>query len=436
MKVDLRIHPSMRFSCTMCGKCCRGWAISFTDEERRRLEAQDWGKRLPDLAGRTLWEPVPGAAGPMTWRFRLREDGACPFLGERNQCRIHEALGAEAKPHTCRMFPFTFADTPAGTFVGLRFNCPGVLGGGGEPVTEGVRELVGLRRELERIATPPRYPDQVAVGARGRLDWDDVRVVEEAALRLLDEGGLPFLKRLLVLLRLAEVFEGARMEALTGERLKQMVALVLPDLKAQERDAALVRPALGAAERALFHQFLAIIYSKEYGVFQRLPFRERLRLRLRAAANGYRFLFGRGRVALSGWAGPIDLSRVWDIPAPATEPRTTALLERWLRWKVWGKSTFSRLYFDLPYEAGLGSLGAMFAGAAWWARASALARGASAAEFEDWERALDLVDGALAGLRRPTFYHRLVVHAVGRPGLAQRLVRWFAAPAPRGVNGS
>ncbi len=428
MKVDLRIHPAMRFSCTQCGHCCRGWAISFSDWEKSRFDGEDWGAHFPDLAGRTLWEPVAGATGALKWRMRLREDGACPFLGGRNQCRLHEKFGAEAKPLACRIFPYTFAETPAGTFVGQRFNCPGVLEGRGERTSGQVGELAATLRDLGRVAALPAYPERVPVGGRGRLDWSDLQGLEAGLQRLMDDSDLSLPRRLLVMVRLAGVLEGARMESLTGDRLRQMLEMVMPELKAGVAEVGLASPGLGIAERALFHQFLAIVHSQEYAAYGARSPRRGLRLRLCAAANGYRFLFGRGTVEVSGWPGPVDLARVWDVPAPPSEARVSELLERYVRAKLWGKASFSRLLFDLRYEQGLGFLGALVAAASWWARASTVARGAAAAEVRDWEQGMSRVDGAITSLRGASFYHRMVLRSVARPDLAERLVHWLAAP--------
>ena len=80
--------------------------------------------------------------------FFLRADDACWFLDEKNQCKMHAHLGGPKKAIVCRSFPFSMADTPGGTFVSLRFNCPTVAAGGhGRALEEQRDEIEKLHRD-------------------------------------------------------------------------------------------------------------------------------------------------------------------------------------------------------------------------------------------------------------------------------------------------
>lgn len=390
-----------------------------------KLEQTNWTEIFPDLQGKTLWEPVKGPRG-REWRFKLQDNDACPFLGEKNECRIHGRFGPHAKPLTCQMFPFSFANTPEGVFAGIRFNCPGVLKGEGGPLSDDPRELVHLWKDFLRQSPPPNYEARVRIGRKGRIEWPDLLAIEGAMQRVLGEASLPFPKRLLVALRLVETLEGARMEAIQGERLTQLLDLVVPEFLREEGERGLERPRLGLAEKSLFHQYLGILYLREYVAYFHKPRAERLRIRFRAYGNGFRFLFQRGVMPMTGYPAPVPLGEVWGQPGLPDDPACVALLERFFVWKLFAKATFSRLFFNLPYTHGVCFLATTYAALCWYAKASALSRKAEKVELEDLERAVYYVDITLSGARKLSFYHLLVIRSLSRPSVAARLVRLFA----------
>ena len=106
--VRIVFPPEVRFTCSRCGDCCRGWHVMLGPGEAERLEALDWSGAAPELAGISPAAPVPGE--PRSGRLALarKADGACVYLGARNQCRVHEEFGEPAKPLLCRLYPFGF----------------------------------------------------------------------------------------------------------------------------------------------------------------------------------------------------------------------------------------------------------------------------------------------------------------------------------------
>src|SRR5688572_1109911 len=105
---SLRYDAEQRFSCRQCGRCCRGWEIAVTEAEvegYRRAKVERLFVDPAQPAGEAV-DPFEPLGEPGLFRIRKRDDGACGFLSPENRCRIHEELGAEKKPLTCRMFPF------------------------------------------------------------------------------------------------------------------------------------------------------------------------------------------------------------------------------------------------------------------------------------------------------------------------------------------
>lgn len=100
------------------------------------------------------FEPIPGHA-PLL-RIRKRRDGACGFLSPEGLCRIHEVLGADRKPLSCRLFPFRFRQAGEDTVVTVSFACPTVIANEGATLSSQKPELqtlhVAWRREFPETA--------------------------------------------------------------------------------------------------------------------------------------------------------------------------------------------------------------------------------------------------------------------------------------------
>lgn len=149
----LRFDAEQRFTCRSCARCCTRWEIVVAADEverYRKAQAERWFRGTAEAAegtGDDPFEPVRGGA----WRIRRRPDGACGFLSRENRCRIHEELGEERKPLTCRLFPFRFHASDAPPVLALSFSCPTVAANEGAPVTSQLRALTDLRKEWTRV---------------------------------------------------------------------------------------------------------------------------------------------------------------------------------------------------------------------------------------------------------------------------------------------
>ncbi|MCM1283871.1 MAG: flagellin lysine-N-methylase [Muribaculaceae bacterium] len=80
------------------GSCCAGWEIDIDEPTR------DYYCTVPGEIGERMREKLyRGEDG--AYRFRLSEDGRCPFLNSGNLCDIITALGQEALSEVCTDFP-------------------------------------------------------------------------------------------------------------------------------------------------------------------------------------------------------------------------------------------------------------------------------------------------------------------------------------------
>lgn len=155
MSGDLHPAPSIHYACTGCGRSCRDFDEVPIDVETAyrirslplfnpRLSAV--GQHLPHRPSHM--HPSQLLPGSFTLAKTSHRDGGecCVFLDDDRRCALHLAHGAEAKPPTCRVFPFLFTRTPDGIDAGVSFACTAVLQDHGPT-------LVSQREELREAYT-------------------------------------------------------------------------------------------------------------------------------------------------------------------------------------------------------------------------------------------------------------------------------------------
>jgi len=195
-----RTPPGFAFSCVGCGSCCTCQNIGpLAAAEVEVLKQSDH----PDL--RALSERVPGGL----FRRARSDDGGrvqlicrqkpmgCVFLRADGLCTVHAALGAEAKPIPCRMFPYRLIDTPQGVDVTLLPECRQWLQArrAGQSVPQAAYQAEwDALSALERQRLP--FPAEVPVSDGRTLVYSAYRAWEdraEATLAAWDHGSLPAL---------------------------------------------------------------------------------------------------------------------------------------------------------------------------------------------------------------------------------------------------
>jgi Fe-S-cluster containining protein len=186
----LIVDPDQRFTCQQCGRCCRrGWDIALTPGEvkaYRQAKAERYYRERdesPEGADTDPFEPLPGGYS----RIRKRADGACGFLSPDNRCRIHEELGGERKPLTCRLFPYRFHPAEQAPVLTASFCCPTVVKNAGALLGAQSREIAVLRK-----AWGHDYPERdldVEVVAGRRIEAADLATLRQVLREMLDRPG-------------------------------------------------------------------------------------------------------------------------------------------------------------------------------------------------------------------------------------------------------
>jgi len=147
--------------------------------ERYYRERED----SPEGAETDPFEALPGGYA----RIRKRADGACGFLSPENRCRIHEELGAERKPLTCRLFPFRFHPAEGAAVMTASFCCPTVVRSMGAPLGAQTREIATLRKTWGQ-----EYPErglEVELVKGRRLGPDALATLRLVLREMLDRPG-------------------------------------------------------------------------------------------------------------------------------------------------------------------------------------------------------------------------------------------------------
>ncbi|MFA6212040.1 MAG: YkgJ family cysteine cluster protein [Candidatus Obscuribacterales bacterium] len=142
----LHIPVGIRFECTRCANCCLSWPVPLNEADVKRLVgAFNCSESELPVSFLSPMEKKAGLAG-FSRALEKRPDGRCSYLSE-TACTLQDI----AKPAMCQLFPYSFIDTPDGTFVGLSFASTGVLQNSGKLLLEQNEQLaamLGLFRDL------------------------------------------------------------------------------------------------------------------------------------------------------------------------------------------------------------------------------------------------------------------------------------------------
>ncbi|MBS2003961.1 MAG: YkgJ family cysteine cluster protein [Cyanobacteria bacterium SZAS LIN-5] len=163
----LYIPEGINFDCTGCGNCCFHWPVPATDADVERITALAGDSDKPNF------RRLPNSVDKMkafTHALEKKSDGSCQYLDADIRCRLHKNFGIESKPAMCRLFPYTFTNTPSGTFASVSFASTGVLLNSGSPLTlqkEFLQQQLSLFTQL--------FPNQP--------DWSQIQLVDGVSMR-------------------------------------------------------------------------------------------------------------------------------------------------------------------------------------------------------------------------------------------------------------
>ena len=208
--LKLLIPEDIRYNCQGCGRCCSGWSVGLTEEDYGRIKDTDWPSLHPELKDKEIFfhrekEFVEGTAAYPHYT-KPRADGSCPFLID-NLCFIHSHLGENEKPITCRVFPYSFVETPTGVYTGVVYNSMASVRNIGAPLTEQREKLTqyfnltvqhknasmrpgvldGQIKAMQdgTMAAPVSPFAEVSLTPACKLTWEEYLLIEERMLTLI-----------------------------------------------------------------------------------------------------------------------------------------------------------------------------------------------------------------------------------------------------------
>ena len=274
----------------------------------RRHGAGAWYRETagaPAGTDRDPFEPIPGWPGLQ--RIRKRADGGCGFLSADNRCRIHEELGPDRKPLTCRIYPYSLHPAPDAVVVMASFGCPTIIANQGESIGSGrsLDTLEALRVEWFGSRSAASIPRQLVEGRA--IDSRSARVLRESLLAIWNSETADIRTNLRRIAAALDDLTRSRVTSLPDEDFAEYVQLTLP--YAAAKPAAL--PARGPSRigRLLQYGFLYAVAATLVAVENRGQSPWRLRLtRLKLLAHFHRLASRVGRINVAALSGGVDIN--------------------------------------------------------------------------------------------------------------------------------
>ncbi|MCE1245845.1 MAG: YkgJ family cysteine cluster protein [Firmicutes bacterium] len=180
-EISFIVPEDIRYSCILCGNCCRHWSISVERKIFEHLsDSSLWEKLKARYPDSSIINIKPGDnSGQME-----KDSGNCIML-DGNYCMIHSEMGVSSKPSVCRMFPFICKASPDGIYVSASFHCPAVRQGKGAPLAESVPELINTLVDAEEEFA---YDESVKLAPNLSTDWEGYLIIENYITDCIENG--------------------------------------------------------------------------------------------------------------------------------------------------------------------------------------------------------------------------------------------------------
>jgi lysine-N-methylase len=422
MPLPVRHLPVVQnWDCHAGGSCCKEYIVEVTADERQRVESQGWD-RDADLGGL-----APFVTRGPPWRrkhfLNHRDDGSCVFLSPEGRCRIHERHGYETKPLPCRLFPFVLV--PAGDHwrVGMRYACPSAAANLGRPLAahdDALREFADQLAEREKLTPQPdgSLTAPPPLIARRRVSWPDLHRCQEALSTLLRNRNDPLERRLRKCLTLGAEMQRARLDAMEGDRLGELLKVLRRAADAETPPNLMTLPPPTWVGRILFRQALALFTRKDHGPNRGVAGRGRAAL----FAAAVRFARGVGPVPRMHAGLPEATFEEAETPRGPLPMEAEAVLERYLLIKVGSLQFCGPANFGLSFWEGFEELALTFPMILWTSRMFR-----DLPREEAVTRSLTVVDDHF-GFNRllATTRQRVGFRILARRGELSRLIGWYS----------
>ncbi len=225
MTDQLIIPANINYDCTGCGKCCGGWAVPMTSSDFKRVATIDWQPYAKELNQpvNVLKDSLVSESENITdtntitlnknslfrnlqdyeikdsnyrYAIKVAHDRMCPFLVD-NLCLIHSKYDSTTKPAICQLFPYSFNETPTGTYVSVSFVSQAVIYNTGQALTNQYDYLLKKYADFKALF-PNNAPNWTSLKLilGQSLEWSKYLEYENYILKELDNQELGFGDRL------------------------------------------------------------------------------------------------------------------------------------------------------------------------------------------------------------------------------------------------
>ena len=325
-----------------------------------------------------------------------RDDGACVFLGDENQCRIHEHFGGDAKPLMCRLFPFGFFPVGDRIAVDVSFACRSVSGGTGRALKVRVPEwtkLVGDTNEDTRHRFSQKYD------VHGTLLWE----LEHHLLELLSNRSLSFVERVRAVSEFIRLATTSDPRTDAARQLRQVMVSGIPALVRERKSGGplnMMTVRMDKTQRAIFFHLLFLHLNPtppELSAASRKTRHKEVKRRVQAA-DGYKY--AKACPWLDNSELDVDYRAIAAVePGYLGKDTGAELMERYFEAKVVGQRFMREGERELPFIEAVPRLLLLFPMLVWTAKALAAAEGAGEVAEVHARRGLRLLDRSFGEVR-------------------------------------
>lgn len=375
---------SQHFACHSCTNCCRELVVHLTPIDRQKIDKQAW-------AGRIGTEPY--LRHGREYVLNHKPEGGCVFLMDDKRCRIHAEYGLTEKPLACQLFPFTLNREADDLRAGIRFDCPSAAANKGEPISQHRQAVRRLASELAVAAALFPEVEPVELRRGYRIASTQLNLVVDRLDVWLRDANRPLADRLMGLCSLCDTLEAARLDAMSDERLGELVSLLIDELENTAPRDDLPPPT--ARHFALLRMTVFAHCEHVTLAALRAPLQLRWRRRIDQLLRGRRMVRGIGDVPplLSG-VPAVAFERVDRLrrDAASSPGDVDELLTRYVRMRLLSHSAFGDAYYGWSVIDGLRASVLSVAAVHWLTRYLAAAAGREVWRFADVQQAVGLID--------------------------------------------
>ncbi len=360
-KLNLQLPTIQNWNCHNCGGCCKQHGIFITEEEKLRIESQQWTPVDGIPADQPIFVKMGGMFEKSWHRLAHQADGGCVFLDEKGLCKIHGKFGEAAKPLACRIYPYAFHPAGSKVTLSLRFSCPSVADNLGRSVTSQRAEL----KQIAKLVVPENVGQAKAPAIRSgiTLDWSDTLQIVQS----LDDTFATDAKvsvKLLRALSWISLIEQTNFATIRGQRLRELLQLITEATTSEIQNVSSEVAPPSKIGRVQFRLLAGQYARKDTYASADATWLGRVRM----LKYAFKLTSGKGTLPpLQAELKPLAFETLENSYGVIPE-QSEEMLSRYFRVKLQGIHFCGPAYYNVPLVEGFNSLALVYPVTLWLAR--------------------------------------------------------------------